>query len=80
MWRFSELMPVDDPSNILSLGEGGTPLLEAGQLAKKLGLKRLLIKEEGLNPTGTFKARGLIGRRIQGLRTGRWWVYRAVRR
>jgi len=59
MWRFAELLPVADPENILTLGEGGTPLLEAPNLAKKLGLKRLLVKEEGLNPTGTFKARGL---------------------
>jgi threonine synthase len=59
MWRFSELLPVDDPSNILTLGEGGTPLLEAVNLEKKLGLKRLFIKDEGLNPTGTFKARGI---------------------
>lgn len=59
MWRFAELLPVTDPDNVLTLGEGGTPLLEAPNLAKKLGLKRLLVKEEGLNPTGTFKARGL---------------------
>ena len=59
MWRFAELLPVDDPENIITLGEGGTPLLEAANLGKKLGLKRLFIKEEGLNPTGTFKARGM---------------------
>ncbi len=59
MWRFTELLPVADPGNILTLGEGGTPLLETRTLASKLGLKRLLVKEEGLNPTGTFKARGI---------------------
>jgi threonine synthase len=59
MWRFSELMPVENPENIITLGEGGTPLLEANQLGHKLGMKHLLIKEEGLNPTGTFKARGI---------------------
>ena len=59
MWRFSELLPVLDPVNVVSLGEGGTPLLEAHNLGKALGLKRLFIKDEGLNPTGTFKARGL---------------------
>jgi len=59
MWRFAELLPVDDPGNIITLGEGGTPLLEAANLGKKLGLKHLFIKEEGLNPTGTFKARGM---------------------
>ncbi len=59
MWRFSELMPVDSPDNVVTLGEGGTPLLEAKYLASKLGLKHLYVKEEGLNPTGTFKARGI---------------------
>ena len=59
MWRFAELMPVVNPDNILTLGEGGTPLLEANQLGSKLGMSKLLIKEEGLNPTGTFKARGI---------------------
>lgn len=59
MWRFSELMPVASTNHILTLGEGGTPLLEAPNLGKKLGLKRIYVKEEGLNPTGTFKARGI---------------------
>ena len=59
MWRFSGLLPVNDPENVISLGEGGTPLLEAGVLGEKLGLRRLFIKEGGLNPTGTFKARGI---------------------
>ena len=59
MWRFSELLPVQDERNVVSLGEGGTPLLEAKNLGKKLGLKALYIKDEGLNPTGTFKARGI---------------------
>ena len=59
MWMFSELLPVSDPDKVLSLGEGDTPLLKAQALGKKLGLKSLYIKDEGLNPTGTFKARGL---------------------
>ena len=59
MWRFSELLPVLHPENVLTLGEGGTPLLKAGNLAKKLGLSSLFIREEGLNPTGSFKARGI---------------------
>ncbi len=59
MWRFTELMPVGDESSILTLGEGGTPLLETRQLAANLGLRSLYVKEEGLNPTGTFKARGI---------------------
>ena len=59
MWRFAELLPVRDPDRIVSLGEGGTPLLAATRLGRKLGLDHLFIKEEGLNPTGTFKARGI---------------------
>jgi threonine synthase len=59
MWRWAELLPVRDRRRIVSLGEGGTPLLPARRLAEKLGLSRLEIKDEGLNPTGTFKARGL---------------------
>ena len=59
MWRFFELMPVMDESNIVSLGEGGTPLLRASNLAKSLGLQNLYIKDEGLNPTGSFKSRGI---------------------
>ncbi|MCH8897453.1 MAG: threonine synthase [Chloroflexi bacterium] len=59
MWRFSELMPVISPDNVMTLGEGGTPLLETRNLADRLGLKHLYVKEEGLNPTGTFKARGI---------------------
>ena len=58
MWRFSELLPVLNPENVVTLGEGGTPLLQARNLGRKLGLKRLYIKDEGLNPTATFKARG----------------------
>jgi threonine synthase len=59
MWRYREVMPVGDPSHIVSLGEGMTPLLPAPRLGRLLGCTRLHIKEEGLNPTGSFKARGL---------------------
>ena len=59
MWKFSELLPVTDPDKVLSLGEGDTPLFQASRLGAKLGLSNLYIKDEGLNPTGTFKARGL---------------------
>jgi threonine synthase len=59
MWRYSELMPVRDQINIVSLGEGMTPLLHAMRLGHIYGFDRLFIKEEGLNPTGTFKARGM---------------------
>ncbi len=58
MWRYREFLPVADPGNIVSLGEGWTPMLHAGRLGDALGLSQLWIKDEGLNPTGTFKARG----------------------
>ena len=59
MWRWFEIMPVRDVANVISLGEGGTPLLHAKKLGRKLGASNLFIKEEGLNPTGSFKARGM---------------------
>lgn len=59
IWRWAELLPVRKPSFRITLGEGDTPLLEAPRLAQSLGLQNLLVKDEGLNPTGTFKARGL---------------------
>jgi threonine synthase len=59
VWRWAELLPVRHAKNRITLGEGDTPMLEAPNLAKSLGLTRLLIKDEGANPTGTFKSRGL---------------------
>ncbi len=59
MWRYKEIMPVNNPENILTLGEGFTPLHHAGRLGKELDYANLYIKDEGLNPTGSFKARGL---------------------
>jgi len=59
VWRWAELLPVRQASFRITLGEGDTPLLEAPRLARSLGLNNLLVKDEGLNPTGTFKSRGL---------------------
>ena len=59
MWRWRELLPVHDLSNITSLGEGDTPLLPLPRLAKKLGIPNLWAKDESVNPTASFKARGL---------------------
>ncbi|HLF90455.1 MAG TPA: threonine synthase [Anaerolineales bacterium] len=59
MWRWSELLPVKDPANIVSLGEGDAPLLKVPRLGTSLGLTNLYVKDEGMNPTGSFKARGL---------------------
>ena len=58
LWRYRELLPMDDTNNIVSLGEGNTPMIEPFALRESLGLHRLFIKDEGLLPTGTFKARG----------------------
>ncbi|MCB1020950.1 MAG: threonine synthase [Acidobacteria bacterium] len=59
MWRYAPLLPLRDMANLVTLGEGWTPLLELPQLGKAMGAKRLLFKEESANPTGTFKARGM---------------------
>jgi threonine synthase len=59
MYRFRELTPLDDGEEPVTLGEGGTPLLALPRLASHLGLRHLWGKDEGQNPTGTFKARGL---------------------
>jgi threonine synthase len=59
LWRYRELLPLRDPSHTLCLGEGWTPLFHAEQLGRAVGSHQLYIKDEGLNPTGSFKARGL---------------------
>ena len=59
MWRYFELLPVRNPENIISLGEGFTPILSLERIGKSLGIRNLLMKDEGLNPTGSFKVRGL---------------------
>ena len=59
MWRYFELLPVRDEANVVTLGEGGTPLLRAPRLERAHGARAILIKDEGVNPTGTFKARGM---------------------
>ena len=58
LWRYRELLPVVDDANITTLGEGWTPLLAAQRFGASIGLPHLLIKDEGLLPTGSFKARG----------------------
>ncbi len=59
LWRYHAMLPVQSPAGIVSLGEGMTPLLRAERLGRSLGLSHLYIKDESLNPTGSFKARGL---------------------
>ena len=59
LWRYRELLPVREDTNVVSLGEGYTPLIHAACTGARLGMESLFIKDEGLNPTGSFKARGL---------------------
>jgi threonine synthase len=61
LWRYLELLPIQDDRFALSIGEGATPMVSAPRAASRVGLGRgeLVIKDEGVNPTGSFKARGL---------------------
>ena len=59
MWRWQELLPVREPQNMVTLGEGDTGLLPLPRIGNTLGLSNLLVKDESTNPTGSFKARGL---------------------
>ena len=59
LWRYEEVLPVRDRACRVTLGEGFTPLLESPRMARSLGVRRLWIKDEGQNPTGSFKDRGL---------------------
>lgn len=59
LWRYAEVLPVRDPACRVALGEGWTPLLDAPRTADRLGVARVWVKDEGQNPTGSFKARGL---------------------
>ncbi|ASS99458.1 threonine synthase [Geobacillus thermocatenulatus] len=58
LWRYHELLPVKHPEHIVSLGEGMTPLVPMPRLGRKIGIEALYMKDEGVIPTGTFKARG----------------------
>lgn len=78
MWRYRELMPLLEGDNPVTLGEGFTPLVHLGRIGAALGLNRLYVKDESLNPTNSFKARGLsaaisrasvLGAKIVGLPT-----------
>jgi threonine synthase len=59
LWRYREVLPVEDERNRLTLGEGLTPLVRAERLGGRLGMPQLYIKDESLNPTQSFKARGM---------------------
>jgi threonine synthase len=59
MWRWHEILPVEDAEHVVFLGEGDTALLRLSNLGRELGLVNLFVKDESTNPTGSFKARGL---------------------
>jgi len=59
LWRYREVLPVERDENVVSLGEGWTPMLRAERLGKQLGIDQLYIKDESQNPTQSFKARGM---------------------
>lgn len=59
LWRYWPVLPLEDQRAVVSLGEGMTPLLETKRLAAAVGASNVWVKDEGLNPTGSFKARGM---------------------
>ena len=59
MWRYFEVMPVRDPANVITLGEGFTPIFRMERFGPQMGCSNLRVKDEGVNPTASFKARGL---------------------
>ncbi|OGC78083.1 MAG: threonine synthase [candidate division Zixibacteria bacterium RBG_16_50_21] len=59
LWRYRELLPVESEVNVISLGEGVSPLIQAKKLGRKFGLESLFLKDETFQPTGSFKARGM---------------------
>jgi threonine synthase len=70
MWRWSEVLPVREQNHVIHLGEGDTPLLPQTRLGRALGVPRLATKAEGLNPTGSFKARGMAAALSRGIELG----------
>lgn len=70
MWRYSEVLPASELAAQVSLGEGMTPLLKAPSLGMELGCRDLLVKDEGGNPTGSFKARGIVAAIAMAKRLG----------
>jgi threonine synthase len=74
LWRYAPVLPIADPAHRVTLGEGGTPLLDCPRLARELGVRRLLLKYDGANPTGTVKDRSSATAVAAALRFG----YRAT--
>ncbi len=59
VWRYRELLPLGNEADVFSMNEGGTPLLRCKRLGDEIGLKNLFMKFDGMNPTGSFKDRGM---------------------
>src|SRR5712664_587085 len=57
MWRYRDLLPIEDETPVVSLGEGFTPLVKADRLGAELGLRNLYLKNDSMNPTNSFKDR-----------------------
>ena len=74
LWRYHPVLPIRDPADFVTLGEGQTPLLDAPVLARTLGVRRLLLKFEGTNPTGTIKDRSS----ATAVAAARQFGYRAI--
>jgi threonine synthase len=70
IWRLNEIMPVNDAKYRITLGEGWTPVVHLGNFGNNLGLKNVFLKDEGQNPTGTFKSRGLCAAVSKALELG----------
>lgn len=70
MWRWHELLPVNELRNQVTLGEGDTPLLGLPNINRLIGTSDLLVKDESINPTGSFKARGLAAAVSKALELG----------
>ena len=68
LWRYREVLPVRDAGHILCLGEGWTPLVHAERLGQAVGFDHLYIKDEGLNPTASFKADSFQSKAVVGIK------------
>lgn len=70
LWRYREVLPIESPDDVVSLGEGGTPLVPVRRLGTELGIPRLFVKDESRNPTESFKSRGMSVAVSMALRLG----------
>jgi threonine synthase len=70
MWRYREWLPIEPDESPVTLGEGATPLLRVARIGERYGLRDLWVKDEGKNPTGSFKARGLAAAVTRAVRAG----------